>query len=88
MPTYEYQCQACGLRLDRRQAVTEQPLSECPSCGGRLRRLVSGGLGFVFKGHGQTRPGRSPGGCSLERTGETCCGRQDRCDKPPCGSRH
>ncbi len=76
MPTYEYECRACGLRLDRKQAVTEEPLSECPSCGGHIRRLVSGGVGFVLKGQGQARPGRPGGGCAVERTGETCCGRR------------
>lgn len=49
MPTYEYPCQACSLRPGRRQAVTEQPLSECPSCGGKLRSLLSRGAGGILR---------------------------------------
>lgn len=74
MPTYEYACGACGQQFERRQAMTDPPLFECPSCGGPVRRLVSGGAGFILKG-----------ACSLERFGRTCCGREERCGKDPCG---
>ncbi len=85
MPTYEYECESCGLKFEQRQAMTEPLLENCPECSGKLRRLVSGGTGFILKGasHGQT--GQNRGGCSLEQTGMTCCGREERCGKPTCG---
>lgn len=81
MPTYEYECKICGLRFERRQAITDAPLAECPECRGEVRRLVSGGAGFILKDNG-----RRAGACSMEESGRTCCGREERCGKPPCGS--
>ena len=52
MPTYEYQCQKCHKRHEAFQAITAKPLSTCPTCGGRLKRLISRGSGFLFKGSG------------------------------------
>jgi len=63
--------------------MNEPPLEKCPKCGGDVYRLISGGSGFIMKG-GQGRFGRSGGTCSLEDEGRTCCGRTERCDKPPC----
>jgi putative FmdB family regulatory protein len=85
MPTYEYECKVCGLRFDRRQAMTEAPLAECPECGGEVHRLVSGGAGFILKGRGRGWAGPQDNGCSLERLGRTCCGLDERCGSPPCG---
>jgi len=84
MPTYEYECAECGLKFERRQAITEAPLVECPACGGGVRRLISGGTGFILKGSGHGRAGRG-GGCALEETGRTCCGRDARCGSASCG---
>jgi putative FmdB family regulatory protein len=81
MPTYEYECESCGLKFERRQAITESPLTECPECNARTRRLVSGGTGFILKEAGLDQSSRS---CSLEHTGQTCCGREERCGKPAC----
>jgi putative FmdB family regulatory protein len=85
MPTYEYECETCGLRFERRQAITAEPISECPECRGKVRRLVSGGGGFIFKGSGHDHEGRRGSECSLEQGGKTCCGRDARCGKPQCG---
>jgi len=85
MPTYEYACNACGLRFERRQAMTEPPMEICPECGGRVRRLISGGAGFIVKKSGAGGSTGRSGLCSLERSGATCCGRASRCEKPPCG---
>jgi putative FmdB family regulatory protein len=52
MPTYEYECTDCRYRFDELQKLTEPPLLTCPKCKGRLRRLVSAGGGFIFKGSG------------------------------------
>ena len=87
MPTYEYECAACGKRFERRQAITEEPLSRCPGCGGEVRRLISGGAGFILKGGGGGRTGRQGKDCSLENKGQTCCGRAERCGQPPCGDK-
>lgn len=87
MLTYEYECEICGEVFEQRRSITADPLSECPRCGGKLHQRVTGGSGFVIKGAGPAAPGeRGRGECSLERTGRTCCGRDDRCGKPPCGS--
>ena len=87
MPTYEYKCEMCGLTFERRQAITEDPITECPECHGVVHRLVSGGAGFVLKGPSRSRAGQSRQACSLEQVGKTCCGRDERCGKPLCGDR-
>src|SRR5580704_17163361 len=51
MPTYEYQCRSCGTHHDVVQKFGDDPLTECPSCGGPLRK-VFGAVGVVFKGSG------------------------------------
>lgn len=51
MPTYEYACTACDERLEVVQRFTDDPLTECPRCGGRLRKVFSP-VGVVFKGSG------------------------------------
>ncbi len=53
MPTYEYGCDACGFTFEREQRITEDPLKKCPNCGKmKLRRLITGGTGFILKGGG------------------------------------
>jgi putative FmdB family regulatory protein len=51
MPIYEYACTACGERTEARQGFDDPPLTECPICGGKLRKLYSP-VGIVFKGSG------------------------------------
>jgi putative FmdB family regulatory protein len=51
MPTYEYACKSCSERLEVQQRFTDDPLTECPSCGGPLRK-VFGNVGIAFKGSG------------------------------------
>ena len=51
MPTYSYRCTDCGTAFDVHQAFTDDSLSECPSCGGRLRK-VFGAVGVTFNGAG------------------------------------
>ena len=51
MPTYQYACTACGHQLEAVQRFSDQPLSECPNCAGRLRKKFSS-VGVVFKGSG------------------------------------
>jgi len=51
VPTYEYACAECGERLEAVQKFSDDPLTVCPACGGRLRKLFSP-VGIVFKGSG------------------------------------
>jgi putative FmdB family regulatory protein len=51
VPTYQYRCTACGEPLEAVQSFDDDPLTECPSCGGPLRKLFSS-VGVVFKGSG------------------------------------
>jgi putative FmdB family regulatory protein len=51
VPVYEYECTECGERLEVRQSFTDDPLTECPVCSGRLRKVLSP-VGVVFKGSG------------------------------------
>ena len=52
MPTYEYECQKCKRHQEAFQAITAKPLTKCAKCGGKLKRLISRGSGFLFKGSG------------------------------------
>ena len=51
MPLYEYKCQECGLRFERRQSFSEDPVKVCPDCGGAVVRLIQP-AGIIFKGSG------------------------------------
>ena len=51
MPTYSYACTECDNRFDAVQAFTEDALTTCPQCSGRLRKLFNS-VGVVFKGSG------------------------------------
>ncbi|MFE8948200.1 FmdB family zinc ribbon protein [Streptomyces sp. NPDC007856] len=51
MPTYQYQCTECGEGLEAVQKFTDDALTECPTCGGRLKKVFSA-VGIVFKGSG------------------------------------
>ncbi|OIV36667.1 FmdB family transcriptional regulator [Mangrovactinospora gilvigrisea] len=51
MPTYQYQCTDCGEGLEAVQKFTDDPLTECPNCGGKLRKVFNS-VGIVFKGSG------------------------------------
>jgi putative FmdB family regulatory protein len=51
VPTYQYQCTECGEGLEAVQKFTDDALTECPSCAGRLRKVYSA-VGVVFKGSG------------------------------------
>ncbi|MDA8387555.1 MAG: transcriptional regulator [Nitrospiraceae bacterium] len=51
MPVYEYMCQSCGQRHEALQKFSDPPLSECPRCKGKLKKLISNNS-FVLKGSG------------------------------------
>ncbi|TVR31466.1 MAG: zinc ribbon domain-containing protein [Spirochaetaceae bacterium] len=53
MPTYDYECRACGHSFDVFQSMSDEALSVCPACQKKqLRRLIGGGVGVIFKGSG------------------------------------
>ncbi len=52
MPTYEYKCKQCGHHFDAFQKISDEPLTECPRCGGEVVRVITGGTGLIFKGSG------------------------------------
>ncbi|MFE3630289.1 FmdB family zinc ribbon protein [Streptomyces goshikiensis] len=51
MPTYQYQCTECGEGLEAVQKFTDDALTVCPNCEGRLKKVFSA-VGIVFKGSG------------------------------------
>ena len=53
MPTYEYECSACGHAFEALQTMTDPKLSKCPKCKkNKLARLIGSGSGVIFKGTG------------------------------------
>lgn len=51
MPTYEYKCKTCGHQFERVQRFSDDPITECPDCGGVVRRIIHP-TGVIFKGSG------------------------------------
>src|SRR6476620_5303546 len=53
MPTYEYQCDACGHDFEEMQSFSAEPLTKCPKCKKKkLRRMFGTGASIIFKGSG------------------------------------
>lgn len=53
MPTYEYECDACGYGFEKMQSMLDKKLKKCPECGkNQLHRLIGAGSGIIFKGNG------------------------------------
>ena len=61
MPTYEYRCDNCAKNFDVVQSFTDDPLTECPTCGSPVRK-VFGSVGIVFKGSGFYKTDSRSGG--------------------------
>ena len=59
MPTYQYQCTECGEALEVQQSFSEDALTVCPVCQGRLRKVFNA-VGVVFKGSGFYRTDSRP----------------------------
>lgn len=65
MPIYTYQCENCGVRFERFQKFSEDPLTLCPECDENALRKVYTPVGIVFKGSGfYATDHRSPSGAS------------------------
>jgi putative FmdB family regulatory protein len=53
MPTYDYECNACGHVFEKFQSITAPAVRKCPKCGKlKVRRLIGTGAGVIFKGDG------------------------------------
>lgn len=71
MPTYEYECDLCHSRFDRRQRFDDEPVSICPQCQGRAHRVFHA-VPILFKGSGFycTDHGRGWSGSAGKEKGE------------------
>jgi putative FmdB family regulatory protein len=52
MPIYAYGCKSCGHTFEVSQGMKDDPLKICPQCGKEIRRLITSGMGLIFKGSG------------------------------------
>ncbi|KQP70639.1 MULTISPECIES: FmdB family zinc ribbon protein [unclassified Microbacterium] len=72
MPTYAYACKQCGHRFDAVQSFADPTLTECPECGGALRKEY-GSIGVTFNGSGfyrtDSRAGAKPSGSGSGSSG-------------------
>lgn len=83
MPIYEYKCQQCGAHFEKRQNVSDPPLTTCEKCHGRLEKQWSLS-GFQFKGGGwyvTDYAGKSGGGKSEKSSSSDSTGSADSASK-------
>ena len=73
MPTYQYACTECDHRFDAVQSFSDPSLTECPVCGGKLRKVFSS-VGIVFKGSGFYRTDSRSGSGSAVAKAESGSG--------------
>jgi putative FmdB family regulatory protein len=88
VPTYQYACTACDHAFEQFQSFSDDALTECPQCGGRLRKLFNA-VGVVFKGSGFYRTdsrssGTSPSGSSESKGATTTT--EKKADSKPAAS--
>jgi len=79
MPTYEYECAECGVVFERFQQMTDEPVKNCPECGGKVKRLLGAGGAVIFKGGSPTNSRKPP--CGRDAP---CCGRDTPCSDGSC----
>ena len=81
MPTYDYVCDTCGAKYEKFQNMSADPDTQCPECGGKVRRLIGSGAGLIFKGSGfyetdYKKPAAQPS-CSTCPSCPTCPSSED-----------
>jgi putative FmdB family regulatory protein len=81
LPTYQYTCTDCGEPVEAVQKFTDDPLSVCAACGGRLRKVFSP-VGIVFKGSGFYRTDSRNSSVAADAKKD----KQDKQDKQPAES--
>ncbi|GMM95580.1 FmdB family zinc ribbon protein [Microbacterium sp. MTN4-26] len=69
MPTYAYACKNCGHRFDAVQSFSDPTLTECPECGGVLRKEY-GSIGVTFNGSGFYRTDSRSGSSSTAKASQ------------------
>lgn len=69
MPTYEYHCEKCG-KFELFQMMSERPKRKCPTCKGKVQRMIGKGAGIIFKGAGFYET-------DYKRSGETSSEKED-----------
>ena len=74
MPIYEYECSSCRSRFERKQKFDEEPVSVCPKCTGKARRLIHS-VPVIFKGSGFY--------CT-DHGGSSVCNSTDKCKETEC----
>lgn len=85
MPTYTYQCHGCGKCFEQEQKITDEPLTTCPECGGPVKRVITGGMGFILKGSGFYATDYK----NASTSGQTCCSKGISCENPKrCCQKH
>lgn len=83
MPVYEYECQSCENVHEVQQKMSDEPLKNCPDCGGEVTKLISRSS-FQLKGGGWYSDGySSPSSKKSTGTGE---GKSEKSPAPPCKS--
>jgi putative FmdB family regulatory protein len=101
MPTYEYQCKTCGNRFERFQKMTDPAVSECPDCGGPVKKLIHPpaiafkGPGFYvndYKGSGKPEKPAAEAKADAEKPAESkpdakpkATSEPSKAEKPPSG---
>ncbi|MBN2484278.1 MAG: hypothetical protein JXD21_08795 [Candidatus Omnitrophica bacterium] len=86
MPTYDYECLECGNRFEAFQKMTDKPLKSCPSCKGKVKRLIGAGMGLIFKGSGfySTDYKKKDPSTDSKKSGQSSCdGSGSSCDNCP-----
>jgi putative FmdB family regulatory protein len=74
MPAYEYQCEECSGHFVERQKMSDPEIEFCPTCGGAVKRLISGGAGVISKGGASSYCGAGAGcdpggpGCAMNES--------------------
>ncbi|MGE5308859.1 MAG: FmdB family zinc ribbon protein [Deltaproteobacteria bacterium] len=82
MPNYDYECKKCGV-FEVFQSMTAKPLTACPKCKGRVKRLIGPGAGIIFKGSGfYCTDYKKPTAPSSEK-GPACPGKKEGCNGCP-----
>jgi putative FmdB family regulatory protein len=83
VPTYQYACTECGEQLEKVQKFSDDPLTVCPNCNGRLRKVFSP-VGIVFKGSGfyrtDSRSGPVAGGKDSNKDGASKDGGKEKAE--------
>ncbi|MFO7889936.1 MAG: FmdB family zinc ribbon protein [bacterium] len=83
MPTYEYACESCGYKFTKIQKMNDEPEKICPKCNQTVHRIISGGVGVIFKGSGFYATDYKNRGSTTNPNHEfnNCCSNPKRCCK-------